>query len=126
MCNNSCPTPAAVVAGAACSVPAGFGCTSEIPIFTCGGGDEGFVSCTCDGGIWSCADPGSPDCVDAAPPPTCPDPTKVNVGIPCMGPGLECPGNPAPCGQETFYDVFQCMSGAWVRTVATACDVDGG
>jgi hypothetical protein len=114
------------VGGAACSASSGLGCTSEIPIVACGGANEGFVTCTCLSGAWSCADPGPPLCNDAQPPPVCPDPTMVNVGIPCMGPGLQCPGNPAPCGQETFYDVFECTAGTWTRTVATACDVDGG
>jgi hypothetical protein len=133
MCEgSSCPAPAAcpaastIVSGGSCSTSSELGCSSAIPIPTCGGGNDGFVTCTCLGGAWSCPDVGEPDCTDAAPPPpppTCPDPTQVNVGVSCAASGLDCPGNPQPCGQETFYDSFQCTAGAWVRTVATDCDV---
>jgi len=120
-----CPSPAAVTNGASCS-SAGASCPSSVAIVGCNGTSEGHVYCSC-AGVWSCSEPSPPDCVDAAPPPpACPDPTLVGPGGACTGSQVDCPGNPQPCGSATFYDVFDCSGGAWMRIVATACDVDGG
>jgi hypothetical protein len=110
--------PGAVLPGASCSTPPALKCQTTAVKTTC---QDVYIACTCAAGAWSCDDP----CPDASGG-SCPPPGKVNVGIACMAPGLVCPGNPEPCGQETFFDVFQCLSGSWTRTVATACDVDGG
>jgi hypothetical protein len=85
----------------------------------------GYFGCSCQGGLWSCQPYSRPGCIDAGPP-SCPDPTQVLAGTPCMSLGQQCPGDPKDCGGQTFYEPMECQGHVWVSLATTICDIDEG
>lgn len=120
-----CPPPSTIQPGGTCSAGLDVSCQSAIPIYGCSGAVDGYETCYCDGGSWSCAEPGPPECADVSPPPPkCPDPSAVQQGNACFEEGEQCPGRPTFCGGQVLYDAFQCTAGAWDDIATTICDVD--
>ncbi len=123
---SACPDPSTIYPGNECQVPLGQQCTStEIPGGGCGGDvpppETGPCTCTTTG--WSCQT-SLPPCL-APPPESCPSPYDVFANGYCNTPGLTCPGNPQPCGDQTYYDALQCEDG-WVSIATTSCDLYPG
>lgn len=81
--------PAHLVAGDPCAVASEVTCFSSGNVCGSGWGDSSFFSCTCAGGVWSCADPHAFDGADC----------EYDVEVSCNreGPG-ECTQTMQPSG----------------------------
>jgi hypothetical protein len=119
-----CPPAQDVVPSMGCKLPDTLACESATPSYNSCGDVDGYLQCRCNAGQWACLALATQPCADGGA--SCPPPTSIHAGWPCMASGTTCPGNPTQCNGQTDYDAFQCESGAWVDVAQTVCAVDAG